>query len=407
MVGFDFNPTVDRIRLITSTGQNLRLNPETGTVASTDGAISGVAGASITAVAYTNNVAGATTTELYAINSASRQLYLISQPNEGTVAPIGGLNLSIIGDGGFDIHGKSGTALGLYAVSGTPTLFAVDLATGAAKSLAQYDVSLDYSSIAIPTSPVAYAVTINNDLLIVDPTNPSTSITKPITGLTPNEEMAGLDFRPLNGQLYALTVQRPQGGPQMDNGRLYTINAATAEATRVASLSVPLTFRGAYGFDFNPVVDRIRIVSRSGLNVRVNPADGSAIQDGDLNPGTPVVEAAAYDNNFAGATISNLYVIDTRDFSPRAPFLSAKLFQLNAPNAGNMVEVGNLELNAGPGSNFDIGGTTNTGYAVLNITGSTELYTIDLATGKATSKGIFGRSSGGIGTSGFTVGLGF
>nr|WP_317175177.1 DUF4394 domain-containing protein [Hymenobacter qilianensis] len=219
--------------------------------------------------------------------------------------------------------------------------------------------------------------------------------------------MAGLDFRPLNGQLYALTVQRPQGGPQMDNGRLYTINAATAEATRVASLSVPLTFRGAYGFDFNPVVDRIRIVSRSGLNVRVNPADGSAIQDGDLNPGTPVVEAAAYDNNFAGATISNLYVIDTRDFSPRAPFLSAKLFQLNAPNAGNMVEVGNLELNAGPGSNFDIGGTTNTGYAVLNITGSTELYTIDLATGKATSKGIFGRSSGGIGTSGFTVGLGF
>ncbi|WP_223284916.1 DUF4394 domain-containing protein [Hymenobacter qilianensis] len=241
----------------------------------------------------------------------------------------------------------------------------------------------------------------------MDPTNPSTSITKPITGLTPNEEMAGLDFRPLNGQLYALTVQRPQGGPQMDNGRLYTINAATAEATRVASLSVPLTFRGAYGFDFNPVVDRIRIVSRSGLNVRVNPADGSAIQDGDLNPGTPVVEAAAYDNNFAGATISNLYVIDTRDFSPRAPFLSAKLFQLNAPNAGNMVEVGNLELNAGPGSNFDIGGTTNTGYAVLNITGSTELYTIDLATGKATSKGIFGRSSGGIGTSGFTVGLGF
>ena len=39
IVGFDFNPTVDRIRLVTSTGQNLRLNPETGTVAATDGSI--------------------------------------------------------------------------------------------------------------------------------------------------------------------------------------------------------------------------------------------------------------------------------------------------------------------------------------------------------------------------------
>ncbi|WP_133274381.1 DUF4394 domain-containing protein [Hymenobacter radiodurans] len=83
------------------------------------------------------------------------------------------------------------------------------------------------------------------------------------------------------------------------------------------------------------------------------------------------------------------------------------MFPQNAPNVGTLLAVGNLDLNAGPGSNFDIGDTTNTGYAVLITTGSTELYTINLATDKATSKGVFGRSSGGIGTSGFTVGLGF
>ena len=34
--GFDFNPTVDRIRLISDADQNLRLNPMTGGVAATD-----------------------------------------------------------------------------------------------------------------------------------------------------------------------------------------------------------------------------------------------------------------------------------------------------------------------------------------------------------------------------------
>jgi hypothetical protein len=37
----DFNPTVDRIRLVTASGQNLRLHPELGTVVATDGSING------------------------------------------------------------------------------------------------------------------------------------------------------------------------------------------------------------------------------------------------------------------------------------------------------------------------------------------------------------------------------
>jgi hypothetical protein len=41
----DFNPTVDRIRLVTDSGQNLRLHPELGTVVATDGVINGGANA--------------------------------------------------------------------------------------------------------------------------------------------------------------------------------------------------------------------------------------------------------------------------------------------------------------------------------------------------------------------------
>ncbi len=37
--GFDLNPMVDRIRLTSNFTQNLRLQPDTGTVAATDGAL--------------------------------------------------------------------------------------------------------------------------------------------------------------------------------------------------------------------------------------------------------------------------------------------------------------------------------------------------------------------------------
>jgi len=43
-VGFDFNPTVDRIRVVTDTGQNLRVHPDTGAVAATDTPLAYAAG---------------------------------------------------------------------------------------------------------------------------------------------------------------------------------------------------------------------------------------------------------------------------------------------------------------------------------------------------------------------------
>ena len=81
----NFNPTVDRIRLVTPTGQNLRLHPELGTVASTDGSINGASSPTIGAVAYTNSVSGAATTQLFDIDFAQDKLYLQNPPNNGTL----------------------------------------------------------------------------------------------------------------------------------------------------------------------------------------------------------------------------------------------------------------------------------------------------------------------------------
>jgi hypothetical protein len=63
----DFNPTVDRIHLVTES-ENLRLHPELGEQVSTDAVLTWRTNPRIGAVAYTNSFAGATTTQLYDID---------------------------------------------------------------------------------------------------------------------------------------------------------------------------------------------------------------------------------------------------------------------------------------------------------------------------------------------------
>ena len=155
----DFNPTVDRIRLIgTQSGnQNYRVVPTTGAIAATDGPLAyGAAdsGAGLTpnvaANAYTNSVAGATTTSLYDIDIARDALVLQSPPNDGTLQTVGLLGFDAGAAGsfgnaftGFDVSGGTNTAYLTDSPVGTPpffggptattaTLYTVNLTTGAA-----------------------------------------------------------------------------------------------------------------------------------------------------------------------------------------------------------------------------------------------------------------------------------
>ncbi len=79
--GFDFNPTVDRIRVTTDTDLNLRVNPDTGGLVATDGAInvSGGGDGAVSASAYTNNFAGASVTTLYTLDAVTNSSSLRSR----------------------------------------------------------------------------------------------------------------------------------------------------------------------------------------------------------------------------------------------------------------------------------------------------------------------------------------
>ncbi len=140
----DFNPTVDRIRLVGSLNQNLRLNPNDGTIAATDanlafgpGDANEGATPSIRGIGYTNSVAGAATTTLYDIDVALDVL-VTQNPANGilqTVASLGvDLNAGLFGTfTGYDISGATGIAyLTDGAFAGDTTLYKVDLLTGAA-----------------------------------------------------------------------------------------------------------------------------------------------------------------------------------------------------------------------------------------------------------------------------------
>ncbi len=378
----DFNPTVDRIRLVTNTGQNLRLNPETGAVAATDGSINGGASPVISGIAYTNSKAGASTTVLYDIDVTSGKLYRQDPPNNGTLVEVGSLGISFTGQAAFDISVDNSAALLATRSGPVNTLYSVDLNTGKASKIASLPEQV--IDLAIPTEPVAYGVDNSNNLLIFNPDNPA-PVSKTIAGLQAGENIYGIDFRPVNGQLYALG----------SSSRLYTINLATGQATAVSPVPfTPLLAGTDFGFDFNPTVDRIRVVSNTGQNLRLNPNDGAvAATDLALNPGTPSITAAAYINNYAGATITSLFVIDHS---------TDKLYIQNPPNNGTLVEVGSLGIDIGNSSGFDIGSMSQKPYLVATVGGTTKIYTVNTTTGAVTAGTTLPAP-----VKAFSIGLGF
>ena len=382
-VAFDFNPTVDRIRLITSTGQNLRLNPETGTVAATDGTIIGIAGAKVSSAAYTQNRAGAATTILFDIDSANDKLHKQDPPNDGKLVEVGALGIDVEETGGFDINPDGSTALAALTVGGKPGLFLIDLNSGKAAKIA--DTNGAITGIAIPTEAIAYAVSNNNELLIFNPLSPPPSpIVKAISGIQTGENILGIDMRPVNGQLYAIG----------NTSRIYTINAASGAATLVGTgpLTTLLTAT-QIGFDFNPTVDRIRIVGNNGQNFRVNPLDATLTVDGAITLATATISGAAYTNNFAGATTTVLFDIDST---------GDRLYRQDPPNAGTLVDVGPLGINVETNNGFDIGGTTGIAYGIFSVSGVQKIYTVNLTTGAATAGATLSTA-----VRGFTLGLGF
>ncbi|TYB44852.1 DUF4394 domain-containing protein [Actinomadura chibensis] len=199
------------------------------------------------------------------------------------------------------------------------------------------------------------------------------------TGLVTDTSLIGIDFRVQDGKLYVVG----------NYGGIYTVSldaGSESTLTKVSQLTVALKGTN-FGVDFNPALDRLRVISDAGQNLRH-----------DLNTNTTAIDSPLSANNVAAAAYTN------NDLNNDT---ATTLFDINADtdqvviqsptNNGTLVATGALGVNVAPNAGLDIHSTLSNGKTVSNsafgtflaANGSSTFYTVDLLTGAATPVGKF------------------
>lgn len=242
-----------------------------------------------------------------------------------------------------------------------------------------------------PRKETVIAVTERAELIRFNAGQPTRILDrKPLRGLRDGDRLVGIDYRVARGVLYGLTQR----------GQLVTIDAATGD-TKAVGIGAALDLGAqAVGFDFNPVADRIRVVSADGRNWRLHPDTGALVQedaplryvDGNAAQGQRAgLAAAGYTYNKTNDKITTNYAIDAaRGTLVRQGSLEGTQ-PLVSPNTGLLYTVGALGTGTVDDAAFDIADVGNTALAALRAGGRTRLHLVDLTSGRATLIGTIDR----------------
>ena len=158
----DFNHTVDRLRVISDTGQSLRANVDDG-VTIVDGMLTypgppPTMATGVTGAAYTNNDSDPNTaTTLYDIDSMLDQVVIQAPANAGLLSPTGKLNVDTTATIGFDIYStvRNGSTVDVRGLAslvtgGQARFYRVTLFTGKATLRGTFSSQNQVVGIAIP-----------------------------------------------------------------------------------------------------------------------------------------------------------------------------------------------------------------------------------------------------------------
>ncbi len=251
----------------------------------------------------------------------------------------------------------------------------------------------------------AVAVTASHQLIKFNAGQPQKILASiAIKGLQPGETILGIDYRVVKDTLYALG----------STGRLYTLNEDTAQLTQVGTAPFAVKLEGTqFGFDFNPTVDRIRVDSHTGQNLRLHPDTGAVVDSnpnlegvqidgpltfasGDINASKKAsIVGAAYSYNKADPKITTNYALDAATASLVTQGSLEGKTPAVSPNTGQLFTVGRLGMNFEDAA-FDIQALSDEAFAALSgkdLRG-TRWYTIDLKSGAAKFIGTIGTKEG-------------
>jgi hypothetical protein len=200
---FAIDPVSFEARVVSNSGQNLRVSVANGQVAGVDQPYAYVAGdpgqgatPALSALAYTQPQVGGGFASLYGVDT-SRDVLVSSATNAATVRTLGTLNVDAGEPATLDVT-SGGTAYAALRVAGAarPSLYTVDLSTGAAAPVsddpARATIAYRTSSTATANTPVTAMTSIGP--AADDETSPRVSIAVSSTQLASRLLRGGLQF---------------------------------------------------------------------------------------------------------------------------------------------------------------------------------------------------------------------
>lgn len=230
---------------------------------------------------------------------------------------------------------------------------------------------------ALGSAITLFGLTSGNGLVSFDSATPGSVST---IGTISQAGIVDIDYYPVNGGLYGAT----------GNGTLYRIDPTSGVATLAATPNMSLT--GVTDIDFNPAADRIRVFGAGDSNFRLTPdvfnntglTAGGVTVDGFFTNTAVNLVGSAYTNNFDGVMgpTTQLFSIDSVGNNLYA-HVNAAGDPAGSFNQVNLI--GSLGITAGLNVGFDIGQDR-----IAYLSSDNSLYTVDLATGTASSLGTVG-----------------
>jgi hypothetical protein len=253
-----------------------------------------------------------------------------------------------------------------------------------------------------PRKELAYAVTASHQLISFNAGQPRTLLSKKtLSGLQDKETVTGIDYRVAKGMLYAVG----------SSGRLYVIDAGSGAAKQVGKGTFAIPLAGSeFGIDFNPTVDRIRVVGNRGQNMRLHPDTGAVVDSdptkagvqpdgplsyaaGDANAGkTPALAGAAYTYNKLDEKLTTNFAIDAKQGTLVTQGTREGKTPAVSPNSGQLFTVGALGIGQFERASFDIADLSGAAFIAITKAGdkTSNWYQINLDTGKSELIGAIG-----------------